>query len=120
MTTPVAVSANLLVGRSTQAVRRGVADHLSHGAAVVAFQEASGYLRLLEGEARANGYRQPIHAAPKAGKGMDSSALLVDRAIPLVTSGTALVGAPWVGPDCGSGGPVAASRGQSSPSAPEG
>lgn len=98
MTLPVAVSANLLVGRSARTVREGVADHLAHGAAVVAFQEASGYLGIIGALARTHGYREPIHAAAKAGKGMDSSVLLVARGVPFVASGTALVRAPWVGP----------------------
>jgi hypothetical protein len=94
----VALSANLLVGRSHRAVRPGIADHLRRGAQVVAFQEAGGYLPVIRDLALPHGYRAPIVAPRSAGPGMDSSVLLVARETPLHASGVALVRAPWTGP----------------------
>ena len=94
----VALSANLLVGRSHRAVRPGIADHLRRGALVVAFQEAGGYIPVIRDLAAQHGYRAPIVAPRSAGSGMDSSVLLVGRDVPMHASGVALVRAPWTGP----------------------
>lgn len=95
---PIAISANLLVGRHLKAVRAGVADHLDQGADAVAFQEGSGYRAIIRKEARAHGYRKPIVAHRRAGRGMDSTSLLVRDGVPLIASGVAKARGPWIGP----------------------
>jgi len=98
---PVAISANLLVGRSHKAVRPGIADHLGRGAQAIAFQEAGGYLPVIRAQAAQHGYRAPIVAPRSAGTGMDSNVLLIARETPIHASGVALVRAPWIGPRVG-------------------
>lgn len=98
MTAPVALSANLLNGRPTKAVRFGVDDHLAQGAQVVAFEEAGGYLPIIRDLRVEHGYWPPIAAKASAGRGMDSSVLLLARHVPVHAAGTALVRAPWTGP----------------------
>ncbi|WGX98716.1 endonuclease/exonuclease/phosphatase family protein [Nocardioides sp. L-11A] len=95
---PVALSANLLVGRRRRRVRRALRKHLRRRAQVVALQEAGGYLDLIDDAAKEEGYRPPIHAKPTAGRGMDSSVLLFRDDVPVYAQGVALVRAPWTGP----------------------
>jgi hypothetical protein len=95
---PVALSANLLVGRPRRRVRRALSKHLKRRAQVVALQEAGGYLELAADVAASHGYRPPIHAEKSAGRGMDSSVLLVRDDVPVHAQGVAVVREPWTGP----------------------
>jgi hypothetical protein len=95
---PVALSANLLVGRRRRRVRQAVRKHLRRRAQVVALQEAGGYLELIDDAAEKEGYRRPIHAKPSAGRGMNSSVLLLRDDVPVHAQGVALVREPWTGP----------------------
>lgn len=95
---PVAIGANLLVGRDPFAVRAAVRQHAKKHAQVLALQEAGGYLPQVAAVAARHGYQEPIHAPAKAGRGMDSSVLLVRDDVPVHATGTALVRAPWTGP----------------------
>lgn len=101
MSSPVAVSANLLNGRPVREVRHGVDMHLGLGAQVVAFEEAGGYLPIIRDLRVEHGYRAPIAAKATAGKGMNSSVLLVHRDVPVYASGVALVSCQWIGPRLG-------------------
>ncbi|MDQ6524333.1 hypothetical protein RB608_12010 [Nocardioides sp. LHD-245] len=98
---PVAVSANLRVLRDPEAVQVAVRKHAKLGAQVLALQEAGGYLPQVRGVAEHQGYRDPIHAPAGAGRGMNSSALLVRDDVPVHAQGVALSRASWIGPRAG-------------------
>lgn len=95
------LSANMCVGRPARVVRAGLDDHLGRGALVVALQEAGGYLPIVRDLAREHGYRPPVAARANAGRGMNSSVLLVAASLHLVASGVALSLASWIGPRIG-------------------
>jgi hypothetical protein len=98
---PVGVSANLLVGRDLDAVREAVDACFALEAQVVAYQEAGGYDGPIDKRAEHRGYRKPLHARPRDGRGMDSSVLAVREDRPVHASGVALVRADWIGPKRG-------------------
>lgn len=99
MSAPVAISANLLNGRPAREVRPEIADHLAQQARFVSFQEAGGYLPIIRDLAERYGYR--VIAARNAGRGMNSSVLLIRKDVPLFGSGVMLVLVAWIGPRLG-------------------
>ena len=101
MTGPVAVSANLLNGRPDSEVRPGVGEHLAQGAPVALFQEAGSYIDVMRDLRIEHGYREPSAAQRSAGRGMNSSVLMVRRDVPVIASGVALVSCQWIGPRLG-------------------
>ncbi|WP_408898653.1 hypothetical protein ACJ5H2_05970 [Nocardioides sp. R1-1] len=91
------LAANLKVNRRPKRVRRALRRHLRPRPKVVALQEAGGYLDCIRDLADQLGYR--VIAAPaSAGKGMNSSVLLIHADVTVYASGVALARTPWIGP----------------------